>query len=443
MSASTVPAVPLRTLVRADPVLRRLLTVTLVDTVGRGAFFTLTSLYLTQIVGLRAVTVGLALTVAGAVGVVSSLTFGHLADRFSSRRMLVVLHLVQAAALVSYVAVRDLASLVLVASVVTFAQQGGSSVRSAAVGRAFPGEDRVRIRATMRTVTNIGIAAGTALAAIPLAVDTGAAYRSTMAAAGVLFLASALMLLGLPAARVDARSGAAAAPAAEGRAATEAEAGAATAAGSDAGGSRRAATGGPSPYRDAGFLGVTVLSGVFGIQFGLFEVAVPLWVVGHTRAPDVLVSPLLLVNTALVIALQVRMSRGTGDVRGAGRVMARAGWLMAAACALWAAAGPLSPLAATLVLLTAAAVHTLAEITSSAAGWSLSFELAAPERLGAYQGVYGTGFALGAMVAPTVVTLTAIERGAAGWAVLAVVFLASALGIAAITRRKEPARRHR
>ncbi|WP_157751369.1 MFS transporter [Actinoplanes derwentensis] len=406
----TTTAVPLRSLVRRDALLRRLLTVTLVDTVGRGAFFTLTMLYLTTVVGIPAVTAGIGLTVAGGVGVVASLGFGHLADRWSSRQMLIVLHLVQACALVAYLRVDDLVTLIVVSSLVTLAQQGGSSVRAAAVGRAFPGAERVRIRATMRTVTNIGIAVGTSVAAIPLAIGTGGAYRVTMAAAGALYLVSAVLLVGLPADRIDARPG--------------------TEPNSDGGPAVRSR----SPYRDGRFLAVTVLSGVFGMQFGLFEVAMPLWVVRHTTAPDVLVSPLLLVNTVLVIALQVRLSRGTGDVQGAGRVMMHAGWLMAAACGLWAAAGQVSVIVAVVVLFAAAAVHTLAEITSSAAGWSLSFDLAPPDRIGAYQGMYGTGYALGAMAAPTVVT-AAVTMGATGWALLAFTFLASAVGIAVITRR--------
>jgi len=408
MRSTTAPRVPIGTLVRDDRALRRLLVVTFVDTLGRGAFFTLTTLYLTTIVGIAPVVVGLGLTVAGAVGVASSLVFGHLADRFSSRRMLAWLHVVQGLALVGYVLVHDLPTLVLTASVVTLAQQGGSSVRSAAVGRAFPGEERVRVRATMRTVTNVGIGLGTAVAAIPLAVGTGAAYRVTMVAAGILFLASAVLVLGLPAARIDAA---------------------------------------PAERTDTGTIvvrtpdGRTALTGIFGIQFGLFEVAVPLWVVQHTVAPDVLVSPLLLVNTLAVVLLQVRMSRGTDTVGGAARVMRHAGWLMALACGLWAAAGWVRgddwvPIAlAAGILVVAAIAHSLAEITSSAAGWALSFELAPADRVGAYQGVYGTGFAIGAMVAPTVVTVTAIDLGTPGWAVLAVVFLGAALGTADVARR--------
>lgn len=417
--STTAQPVPIRTLVRQDPTLRRLLTVTLVDTLGRGAFFTLTSLYLITIVGIPAVAVGLGLTVAGAVGVASSLVFGHLADRVSARRMLVWLHLVQGLALISYVLVHDLPTLIATASVVTLAQQGGGSVRGSAVGRAFPGAERVRVRATMRTVTNVGIGVGTALAAVPLAIGTGEAYRVTMVLSGALFLASAVLVAGLPSVRVDA------APADR----------------TDTGTIVRQEPAGRSPYRDVRFLAVTALTGLFGMQFGLFEVGVPIWVVQHTVAPDVLVSPLLLVNTVIVVLLQVRLSRGTDTVAGAARVMRHAGWVMAVACGLWAAAGWVRgddwvPAAiATAVLVVAAVAHSLAEITSSAAGWALSFELAPADRVGAYQGVYGTGYAVAAMIAPTVVTLTAVDLGTVGWGILAVVFLGSALGVGSIAGR--------
>jgi MFS family permease len=87
------------------------------------------------------------------------------------------------------------------------------------------------------------------------------------------------------------------------------------------------------------------------------------------------------------------------------------------------------------VLLAAAVVHSLAEIMSSAAGWSLSFDLAPQERMGSYQGVYGTGYAVGAMIAPAVVTLTAIDLGTGGWAILAAMFAGASAGVVVIARR--------
>ncbi|GAA4670573.1 hypothetical protein [Phytohabitans rumicis] len=62
--------------------------------------------------------------------------------------------------------------------------------------------------------------------------------------------------------------------------------------------------------------------------------------------------------------------------------------------------------------------HSLAEVLSEAGSWTLAFELADPDNAGAYQGVSQTGAALGSMLAPLVVTATAIDHGRGGWGVL-------------------------
>ncbi|MDR2256282.1 MAG: MFS transporter [Arthrobacter sp.] len=490
--------VPLRRLWRTDTTLRTLLIANALNTLGRGVFFTLTALYLTLILGFDALRVGLALTIAGGVGVVFSLLGGHLADRLSSRTMLVVSAAIQGLGLCAYALIANFWTLLLIASITTAAQQFGSSVRSAAIGRAFTGEDRVRIRAVMYTVTNVGIGVGTAIAAIPLAIGTGTAYRSTMVLSGLLLVAGAFSLRGLEPERVDRRPAPAplgeslpdgvGSPSGEGdgsgvlaagqqgvdvvvavedgttdrsdlatdqsAAATdrsaEAPAGSAeapepardhatpcadpAAASSPVGAAPAARTRPRSPYRDARYLLMTLLNGLFSIQFGLFGVAVPLWVVNHTEAPSAAVSILLIINTAVVASLSVRLSRGTGELAGAAKAMARAGWLMAAACALWAWAGSLPLWVALAVLVAAAIAHSLAEVLSSAAGWSMSYELAPADQMGSYQGVFGTGFALSNMVAPVVVTVTAVNMGPLGWAILGAGFLASALGLVVLIR---------
>ncbi|WP_394162749.1 MFS transporter [Galactobacter valiniphilus] len=487
---------PLTQLWRTDPTLRTLLIANAMNTLGRGVFFTLTALYLTLILGFDALGVGLALTIAGGVGVVFSLLGGHLADRLSSRAMLIVSAAIQGLGLCAYALITSFWTLLLIASIVTAAQQFGSSVRSAAIGRAFTGDDRVRIRAVMYTVTNVGIGIGTAIAAIPLAIGTGGAYRLTMVLSGMLLVAGAFSLRGLEPERVDRRAapepvaageggevpdgagspsagdvavraedGSAggeagapgadsasaaqttqAAPAAQAAQAAQADPAALTApaaprpvpAAADptaASSSAKAAARRPrSPYRDARYLLLTLLNGAFSIQFGLFGVAVPLWVVNHTEAPSAAVSVLLIINTAVVASLSVRLSRGAGDLPGAARAMARAGWLMAAACGLWAWGGFLPLWLALVVLVAAAIAHSLAEVLSSAAGWAMSYELAPPEQMGAYQGVFGTGFALSNMVAPVVVTVTAVNMGPLGWGILAFGFLACALGLVALVK---------
>ena len=88
-----------------------------------------------------------------------------------------------------------------------------------------------------------------------------------------------------------------------------------------------------------------------------------------------------------------------------------------------------------MVILIAALAHAFAEVLSQAGGWGLSFELADPVRAGTYQGVFGMGYSLGAMVSPLFVTSTALTLGLGGWAILAGVFLVSGLGTWAIARR--------
>ena len=108
---------------------------------------------------------------------------------------------------------------------------------------------------------------------------------------------------------------------------------------------------------------------------------------------------------------------------------------MAGACLVYAAAAGLPAGFAIAVILLAALAHAFAEVLSQAGGWGLSFELADPVRAGTYQGVFGMGYSLGAMVSPLFVTSTALTLGLGGWAILAGVFLVSGLGTWAIARR--------
>ena len=186
---------------------------------------------------------------------------------------------------------------------------------------------------------------------------------------------------------------------------------------------------------------LTALSAVFGMQFGVGEVGVPLWIANDTAAPEVLVAVVLILNTVIVVLFQVPLSRGTHDLRRAGRVSAIAAWLMAAACLVYASAAGLPPGFAIAVIVLARHAHAFAEVLSQAGGWGLSFELADPVRAGTYQGVFTMGYSLGAMVAPLFVTSTALTLGLARWAILAAVFLAAGLGTWAIARSAHVGRR--
>lgn len=401
-------AVTLRTrlagLVPEDRVTRRLAVQTLVNTLGNGLFMTTSAVFFTRSVGLSAVQVGLGLTIAGACGVAAGLPMGQLADRFGARRMLATLYVVQAIGLLCYGLVGSFGAFLVVACLVTMIDSGGRAVKNALLATALPAEGRVRGRAYLRAVTNVGIGAGSALAAFALQIDTRTGYLTLIAVDAATFVVTAILLRGIPAGQPVR------------------------------GGDR------PRPARrfgaltDPAFLAITALNGVLAIQFSLIDVTVPLWVVKHTNAPAAIVSAIMLTNTVLIVLFQVRATRGIEKPAPAARVARRSGLLLALACVVFGLAHGLGPAWAVVVLLAAAVIQAVAEMLSSAAGWALSYELADPAAPGAYQGLYNSGFAAATMIAPALTTGTAIQYGLPGWLVLGAMFAVAGAALVPVTR---------
>ena len=391
---------------RGDPVLTALVVATFFGRLGRGVFITVTVLYLTFIAGLSAGEVAAVVAATAIAGIGAAYAGGRLADRLSARRLLVVLIVVESAGLAAYVLV-DGFVIALVVGVVTGAIEAAvHSVQAAVIARAFTGPDRVRVRAVLRTVTNVAIALGSSVAALPLVLGTPEAYRATILGAALASLASGLLLLRLPAS-VDASAfrGEGEPP-------------------------RRR-----SPWRDARYLAFVGMASLFGIQFAVFEYGVPLWIAHDTAAPTVMVSVLLVLNTVIVTAFTVVLSRGVEHPARAGRVFGIAGVLMAVACAVYALAAGAPVWVAIGVLVLAGILHAFAEVLSQGAGWGLAFELADPVSIGEYQGLVGMGYSIVGAIGPPLIAITALQFGMPGWLALAALFLLTAGGVLVLGRR--------
>lgn len=262
----------------------------------------------------------------------------------------------------------------------------------------------------MRVVTNLGMGLGSGLAAIVLLVGTPAAFRYALSAAAVGYLVAAMLALRLPVARTRACHSADPATVDAVR----------------------------SPWRDRRYVLLTCLNAAVVTHFAILEIGVPVWLVTRTEAPKALVGVLLLLNTTLVVLLQVRLNRGFEQVAHAGRGLLAGGLLLSAGTTAYAAAAWGGALTASLVLIVGGVLHAMGEILTSGGGFSLSFELADPRSPGLYQGAYGTGQALGMMLGPLLVT-TVIGLGTVGWLFYAVGY--GLLGVAgwALTRTVPPA----
>ena len=391
----------LRSLGPAPGAGRILLLATLVNSVGNGLFLAGSALFFTRSVGLSATEVGVGLTLAGVVGLLASVPFGHIADRRGPKEVYLALLTAQAVSTTLFVLVHSFMLFAVVALLYSSSEQAVAAVRGALIAGVGGPEGRVRIRAYFRSVTNVGVSLGALLAGLALHADTYAAYAALLLGDAGTFILCALILLRLP--RVPPIP--------------------------------RPAKGSPwTGLRDRPFLAVTALNGIMSLQYGVLTFALPLWIVGHTTAPRWLVSGCLFTNTLLVTLLQVRFSRGTERVAVAARAMRRGGLVFLASCGLLSAATGAPVALAIGLLVTGVVLHTVGELWSSAGAFGLAFELAPDHAQGQYQGVFSLGVGGSIALAPALLSALCLDWGRPGWIVLGVLFATSGAAMPTVAR---------
>ncbi|WP_373283237.1 hypothetical protein [Streptomyces prunicolor] len=129
-------------------------------------------------------------------------------------------------------------------------------------------------------------------------------------------------------------------------------------------------------------------------------------------------SALFVLNTGAVMVFQVRTARGITGLASATRAVRRSGWIMLAACAVFALSAGASPWVAVGALVVGAVLQVAAEMGQSAGSWQLSFELAPVDRVGEYQGFFGTGVTVARTMGPLVLTSLLLEWGTPRWLLL-------------------------
>jgi MFS family permease len=388
-------------------VVRRLIGSTLVNTLGDGVYAAVGALFLIRVAGLSVAEVGTGLTIAAVTGLVASTPLGVLADRLGPNRTYAFMLLVQAIAFAALTQVRTPLAYVAVVSVIALAEAGGRGAEGALIAGAVEAGTRVRTRAVLRVATNIGMSMGIGIGGVVLLVDRPDVYILALLGNAATYLGLAVTVMrGLP--RVPP------VPSASGPSAL-------------------------SALRDRPFLAFVALDGLLTMHNVLAQVAIPLWVVTATDAPAWLVSVLLLVNTAVVIVLQVRMTRGTEQLAGAARAGRRAGWLLAATCLVLAITDVTSGTLTVSLLVVAALAHVFGEMFQAAGSWGVTFELAPPDAHGQYQGAAAMGRQFGDLLGPMVLTVAAVGSGWPGWLATAALFLVAGVLVPVAVRRHERA----
>ena len=391
-------------LIPARGPLRVYAAMTLVDSVGFGLYSTGSVLFFTLILRIPASFVGLGLTIAAVVGLSAGWPGGRLSDRFGPKRVMVPLYLLQAVLFTVFPLVRSEVLFIVVVSSIALAEGAARPARRAAISAFATGEARVAVSAYNRAVLNVGFSIGTLGAGAALTIGNATAFAVLLWGNAVSFVFAALLFSRLPMPRA-----------------------------------------GSTPHEQSGLLltprivASALCCGVLVASSSLLEVGLPLQVAEKTTAPHWLIAALLLVNTGLAIALQVRASRGSESVVGASRANRRAGLCLLAACAFFAASSFPPAVPAAIILVFAIVALTGGELFSSAGQWGLSFALAPDARQAEFIGGFTlVSSALG--VAGPYLATQVVAQGIGGWAVAAAAFLAAGLLAPLIARpRATPA----
>ncbi|MFI8320019.1 MFS transporter [Streptomyces sp. NPDC085529] len=388
---------------------RTLLLAQLSNSVGDGAFYVTSALYFTGVVGLSAAQVGAGLAVAWAVGSPAGVPLGALADRRGPRGVSVLLALVTAAAVASFLLIGSFPAFLAAATLYACAQSGLAAARQALLAGLVAPADRTAVLARLQAVLNGGLAVGAALGGLALHAGTREAYLAVFALDTAGFLCCALLLGRLPAS-------------------------ATTPAPTTATGLRGA--GGTAVLRDRPYVVLTLLNALMLLRMPVLSLALPLWIVQRTAAPGWTVSALFVLNTAAVTLFQVRAARSVTDLGTAAAAVRGAGAVLFAGCAVFAAAAlpGLGTGAAVAVLVLGAVLLVVGEMRHAAGSWQLGLGLAPADRIGQYQGFYGAGVPVARSLGPVVVTTLLIGVGPVGWLLLGGVFVLAAAATGPVSR---------
>jgi MFS family permease len=371
-----------------------------VGSIGTGLFLTGGVLYYTHVVHLSAESVGLGLSIAGGVGMLASVAVGRVADRIGPRRTLIALHLFRVLAYAALAYVSNYGEFLVVVVLTTVADRSGTPMNQALAGRIFTKQERIRVMAFMRAVRNVGMSLGAVLAGVAVQVGTATDYRLLVLGNAVSFLPMAILI-----GRLGKYERVVSPPAAETK-----------------DGEPSAARG---PLRDVPFLALTVTNGFLMLHDSILLVALPLWIVGFTSAPPVMVGATLVLNTALTATTQVLWTKLTDTLHKAAARMWTAALVLAAGVACLAAAHFGNAVTASVLLVLGIVLLTAGENLHSAASWQISYDLSPEDQQGVYLSVFNIGVNGQFLVGPAIATTLAVSAGIPGWAGLAAIFLVS------------------
>jgi MFS family permease len=388
----------LRRLIPPTPMSKRLATQSLLFSTGEGTWMTGSAVFLTQVVGMSAARVGLALTIIGIAEFLLAYPAGRVVDRLGPKRVWTLTTWGRSACFLVLPFVGSFTEYLLVGLAFAVFGSAGGSAHQAYVVDVLPRKERVETQAYMYSALNVGFTLGALIGGVALAFDNLTVVRWTPLFAAALMALNAYWVARLPQAPHDLRA---------------------------ASGEARVKPTGPGPLRNVGWILGTFFIGVLWSNQVLLNVVIPLWLVEATDAPHVLLAWLFGTNTVLCIFLPAYTSKGVRNLDDALRYVWISSAFFVVSCLITMVTHSTVGLVTVLLVWLGHVTVTGAELFVSGASWAFEAELMDPKRRGEYQGVAEVSGSLGHVWAPAVFTFLAMEWGAEGWLVIAGIIVAA------------------
>jgi MFS family permease len=391
----------------------------LINALGSGLFNVFSLLYFHQVVGLPYPLVGLGLTLATGMSLVTVPILGTLMDRFGARPLLISAHLLRAVGFLAYLVVHSFIAFLPVATLVAIGNSNSTSAVNALVAEMAAPEDRDRWYGLSRTLVNAGLGAGGLLGGVAAATAGTAGYRWIVVLNALSFVVAAGMLV-----RLRTPSASTSIPPALPAATWDAEDGRAKAG---------TAAGYGTVLRDRPFLSLVGVSVLLWIANYSVDVALAPYVVSVLHASAWMAGVLFALNTSLVVLVQVPIVGLLASRRRTRAMMA--GGLGYAAAFVCLAVALLVPAGLLLVYLCATIVlATTAEVVQAPSIPALATAVAPVSLRGRYLALSSLSLSTAIAITPLLATWLLVASPAALWLTLAPLMLVAVAAVAVLER---------
>lgn len=368
-----------------------------------GLWLTTFAIYLTEVQGVPARSMGAAIAVGSAVGLVGVTPLGALADRRGPREVLALLCTGRAVAVLGFLFADGAWRLAVVAALAALMQNAVAGVRVAFVYKLVGEGDQLRVLAQSRVTQHVAYAVGATIGGLVLTAGTEASFTAGIVVSAAAFVLSARITLLLPHVGPGERAG---------------------------------ERGLVQAVTDVPFVAVVLSIAPLALCWAVLFTGLPLWIRSDTAAPRWTSAFAVVVSSVAIAALQVRFTRYAREPGDAVRAARISGASLALCTVLFAVAGSQqSALPAFAILTAGVAAHFVGELLFVAAGWGLCLRLMVKDAEAQYQTLVATVEAAIVAAGPAVMTALLAGAGAGGWLAMAALFVVPVMPVGLLVQR--------